>query len=533
MRLAGLCDSVYGDVYIETMSVSTKHAKKKPCTCRLLRPSGLLVCVCFCLFVCLVSAGVPTHAATYYVAETGSDSQGDGSLAAPWASIDFAISQVQGGDEVLVRPGTYFGRQRLDRQFDDWVRVRSEVQYAAKLRYDNGAALIAYSATHVVIEGFDIAHAPDNTGALVIQIQDLLGAVAGEGDGSDAVVSNIILRNNIIHSSTNNDLLKVNNGAQDILVEGNLFFNQAGSDEHIDINSVLRVTVQDNIFLNTSARTNTSSFVVIKDSNGNSDSLLGARDITVRRNVFLNWFGSSGQSFLRVGEDGTSHYEAVGVLIENNLLLGNSAALMRAALTIQGSQDVTVRNNTVSGDLPARSYAARLIAGDTNPGNDALVFLGNVFTDPTGTMDNEGYSGVDVFDAPADQNQQVSLNTNLFFNGANPVPADNGQFVSAYDDANAVFADPLLASPEGLVAPVWDGLQFADGSSTIGEAFRRLVDQHAVPGPGSPLIDPDSLSNAAEEDILGRERGVTPDLGAYESNPPLQRIFADRFEFGD
>ena len=47
---------------------------------------------------------------------------------------------------------------------------------------------------------------------------------------------------------------EVNNGAEDALIEGNLFFNQSGSDEHIDINSVVGVTVQDNIFINTAER---------------------------------------------------------------------------------------------------------------------------------------------------------------------------------------------------------------------------------------------------------------------------------------
>ena len=60
-----------------------------------------------------------------------------------------------------------------------------------------------------------------------------------------------------------------------------------------------------NIFFNDfagSGRSNnndTSSHIVIKDSN------LGSHNITVRRNVFLNWEGSTGSNFILIGEDRT------------------------------------------------------------------------------------------------------------------------------------------------------------------------------------------------------------------------------------
>lgn len=483
------------------------------------------------LFVAaLVAASWSVESAELWVASDGSDATGDGSAGNPWATITHAVDNAVDGDEVLVRPGLYSGRQQLRREFDVPVVVRSEVPYAAKLRHDAGAALIAFTARNVVIEGFDIAHAPDNAGALVIQVQDLLGAVNGSADGTDPVVSGIVFRNNIIHSSTNNDLLKVNNGAEDVLIEGNLFFNQAGSDEHIDINSVVGVVVQDNIFMNTAARPDTSSFVVIKDSNGDSDTVLGTRQVTVRRNVFLNWYGSSGQSFVRLGEDGTANFEAIDILVENNLMLGNSGDLMRTPLTIQGSRDVVFRNNTLSGDMPSRSFAGRLIAGPANPSNENLVFVNNVWSDPTGTMGSEAFSGVDLFDAPPDQTESALLDNNLYFNGGNPIPIDGGQLLDFTDDANALVGAPLLPDPAALVAPEWNGTALADGSATIREAFLRLVADWAVPAGGSPLIDAADPASTAIEDILGQLRGDRPDLGAFETNPADDTIFADGFE---
>jgi len=481
------------------------------------------------LFVALLATS-RAGATIWYVASDGDDASGDGSAGNPWATITHAVDSAADGDEVLVRPGIYNARQRLRREFDVPVVVRSEVPYAAKLRHDAGAALIAFTARNIVIEGFEIAHAPDNTGALVIQVQDLLGAVNGSADGTDPVVSGIVFRNNIIHSSTNNDLLKVNNGAENILIEGNLFFNQSGSDEHIDINSVIGVTVQDNIFMNTAARPDTSSFVVIKDSNANSDSVLGTRQVVVRRNVFLNWYGSSGQSFVRLGEDGTANFEAIDILVENNLMLGNSGDLMRTSLTIQGSRDVVFRNNTLSGDMPSRSFAGRLIASPANPRNRDLEFVNNVYSDPAGTMGSEAFSGVDLFDAPPDQTDSALLDNNLYFSGGGPIPVDNGQFLDFTDDANALVGDPLLADPAALVAPEWNGTAFTDGSATIREAFERLVADWAVPQGGGPLIDAGDPASSATEDILGQLRGELPDLGAFETNPADDTIFADGFE---
>jgi hypothetical protein len=468
-------------------------------------------------------------AADVHVAVGGSDSSGDGSIANPWATIDFAIDQVSGGDRILVGPGTYTGRSRLDREFDPPVTILAEPRYQAKLQYDGGAAIVVFTGRNLIVEGFEITHAPGNTGALVVQVQDLLGAVSGSAGGTDPVVSGIVFRDNIIHTSTNNDLLKVNNGAENILIQGNLFYDQSGSDEHLDINSVIGVTIEDNVFFNTTARPDTSSYIVVKDSNGSDDTVLGVQDVTIRRNVFLNWNGNGGQSFVRFGEDGTAFFETDGALVENNLMLGNSVDLMRTSLTIQGSNGIVVRNNTVVGDLPSRSFAGRLITGGANLPNANLVFTQNVWSDSTGTMGSEAFSGVDLFDAPAGQTASALLEANLYYNGGNAIPADNGQALRFADDASPILGDPLLPDNSALIPPTWNGTQFADGSSTIQEVFLRLVEDYGTPAAGSLAIDAGEPLLSSSEDILGRLRGNAPDLGAVETNG-IDRLFVDGFE---
>lgn len=454
-------------------------------------------------------------AQTFYVATTGSDQPANGSAQNPWQSISYAFDQVPDGATILVSPGLYSGRVRLDRQFNSGITIRSSQPYQARLRHNDGAVVICFTCAGVTLEGFDIAHATSNTGALVIQIQT-------------TQVSRVTLRNNIIHDSTNNDLLKINNGARDVLVEGNMFYNQQGSDEHIDVNSVENVTIRDNVFFNTQSQSSTSSFIVIKDSNGTSDGIVGSQRIRVQRNVFFNWQGSNAQGFIRVGEDGTANFEAQDVVIENNLLLGNSSQMQRSALTVQGSKDVIFRFNTVVGDLPSRSFAARLLAVDSNQANQNIQFNNNIWSDPSGSMGGEGYFGADVFDAPSGDNASVVLQRNLYFNGGLAIPADTAQEVRVSQDVQRIVADPLLPVLTGVPIPSYNGSSFNGGFASIRAVFEHLVNQYGRPAQNSVVVNAGLVVGAPQVDILGALRDTQPDIGSVEvgattPRPPVNR----------
>lgn len=463
-------------------------------------------------------------AQTFYVASDGVDSAGrDGSIAQPWATITFALDRVPDSSTILVRPGLYLGRVRIRGNFVAGVTVRSEIPYQARLRADE-AILTVYNDNAdiqgITIEGFDIAHSGPGAAPLLVQIQD----------GFGRETSRITLRDNIFHDSYNNDLVKINNGASQIVVEGNLFYNQTGSDEHIDANSVDQVRIEGNVFFNDFAAsgrpvpTNTSSYIVIKDSNGADDEYLGARNVTIRRNLFFHWEGSSGSNFVLLGEDGTANFEADGVLVENNLMLGDSANTMRAAFGCKGVRNVVFRANTIAGNLPSLAFAMRLNTEGANQANANIAFYNNIWSDPTGTME-------DFSDTPPGQTSSFTIDRNLYWNNGQPIPEDAGELVNPSDDANARTGDPLLPSQAGLQRPVWLPAmnQFNGGYARIADAFMALAILYGQIGSGSAAIDQARADQMPADDLLGQPRGASPDLGAWELQS-ADGLFANGFE---
>nr|HQV34106.1 hypothetical protein [Calditrichia bacterium] len=445
----------------------------------------------FNIFAILLFFGSTVLAQTFYVATDGNNGSGNGSQNSPWETIEYAIDQVPDGSTILVKPGTYFGRSRLDGQFSQGVTIRSEVPYQAKLRNDTRVITIYGTSSNpisgITLEGFDMAHDGPGSGDIIIHIQG----------GGDFSTSNITLRNNILHDSYNNDILKINNGATEVLVEGNMFYNQTGEDEHIDINGVTEITVQDNIFFNDfegSGRTNdnsTGSFIIVKDSNGNQGTFNGSHDIFIRRNLFFNYQGNPGSYFVLIGEDGQPYHEAFDVMIENNLMLGNSGNIIRAAFGVKGARDITFRHNTVSGNLPAMAFAMRLNIEDDNPNNENINFYNNIWSDPTGTMGaQDPNQSNDFSDTPPGETNSFALNNNLYWNGGTTLPNDNAELINYDDDANRVEGDPQLADPAAMLLPRWDPQNnlFADGSATIRQAFTYIVQQYATPGSGSRAL---------------------------------------------
>jgi hypothetical protein len=201
--------------------------------------------------------------------------------------------------------------------------------------------------------------------------------------------------------------------------------------------------------------------------------------------------------------------------------LGNSPNVMRAPFGVKGGRDITFRNNTVIGDLPSLAYAMRLNTEGSNPPNEEIHFYNNVWSDPTGTMGAENPSRPDDFsDTPIGQTSSFELNNNLYWNGGFDLPYDVSELINYTDDTQRIVADPLFPEQDGILLPRWDPTTgtFADGSTTIRQAFEHLVISYGVPSEGSPVIDAADPGQSPSEDILGNSRSLDgmPDLGAYE-----------------
>jgi hypothetical protein len=477
----------------------------------------------------LSSCGLAHAQQTFYVATTGSDVPSAGSQASPWASITYALDRVPDNSLVLVRPGTYTGRIRIRGQFTQGVVVRSELPYQARLRASEAVLTIYNDNANIegiTIEGFDIAHTGAGAAALVVQIQD----------GFATETRRITLRDNILHDSYNNDILKINNGASEIRVVGNMFYNQNGSDEHIDINSVDDVIVDSNVFFNdfqSSGRVNgndTASFIVVKDSNASDDEYLGARNVVIQRNLMLNWQGSVGSGFILFGEDGTANFEAFNCLAENNLLIGNAANTMRSPLGVKGSRDITFRHNTVVGDLPANAYATRINREGSNPAIENIRFVHNVFADLSGSM--QDFS--DTLAADLSTTRPSTLSRNLYFNNGNALPFDGSDVLNISNDASRIESNPVLPSQGSLSTPYYiaNTGQFNGGYLTIRAAFVDLVERYGRPGSGSAVFGAANLPNEIPTtDILGTPRAASADLGAVQRLAPSNdQVFKNGFE---
>src|SRR5687768_18517328 len=58
------------------------------------------------LFIQLITFAADAAGATYYLSTTGSNSN-SGTSSAPWKTFSFAVAQLQAGDTLLLKDGTY------------------------------------------------------------------------------------------------------------------------------------------------------------------------------------------------------------------------------------------------------------------------------------------------------------------------------------------------------------------------------------------------------------------------------------------
>lgn len=478
----------------------------------------------FCVWMCCAVLGwgaatKTARAAEYHVATDGDDDSGDGSAANPWRTIQHAVNTgvpAAGGDTILVADGVYAEMNTITRGFSARVTVRAANAYGATLTNVDGGqeALRVYvnGSANVTIEGFVITNAhpsyPCDGGReqyYLIHIQD---------------ASDVTLRNNIIFGAnapgTCNEVVKINRGSDvymtNVVLRGNVLYDpaNAGGADILDAVRPGELDICDNIFWGNPQKNRSQSFITLKRQAPAPANPRQPRYI-IRRNIFLNWGGKTDQAFLQFGEDGVDTPEISDALVENNLFIGNSAARMAAPMQFKGPRQIVVRHNTIVGDLPSGSFGFRVGTEGSNPTVQDIQIQNNIFSDPTGTMEDRFFNAYGDVDLGS-----VTLATNLFWNAQNGLP-QSGDLLPT-DDPTLVNADPHIdADQQNLTLPRWDTDTgaFESGATTIREEFLRLVETYGALGDGSGAIDR-GTGQAPADDIRRQARDGHPDLGAYE-----------------
>jgi hypothetical protein len=473
------------------------------------------LCVLFVVVVGLARpSGAAPRACEYWVAPWGSNS-GPGTAGQPWATLAHAAATAADNScTIWFEDGVYPGEQQIKRRFNTPTTFKAIHPYRAAFEND-GPTLNVDGARNLLFEGFEFRHSGPGAADLVIAIHS---------DGESVWAEDIILRNNVIHDSYSDDLLKIYNGVRWAVVEGNVFYNQGPNEQHMDVNGVADLVIRGNIFFNDyvgSGRSipgDTKNFVVVKDSGAGDDGLTGSHRVTIDGNVFLNWQGERA-FFVKLGGDGQPFFEAEDINLLNNLFIGNSSLPHAGILGVGGGRNVTFNNNTVVGDSPGIAYAMDVYMGGSNPVNQNIYFYNNIWADPTGTMGVVEPGDPGRFSkGESSEVQNLVLDGNLYWNGGNALP--DGQLVAPEtDDAHRLVANPGLNSNQaGILLPRLDQAASLGGGLTIREEFVRLVEQYgAIPG-ASPAANSAVSSRAPDHDILGRARSGAPDMGAYESD---------------
>ncbi len=455
-------------------------------------------------------------AGTYYVAVNGNDAAGDGSRVKPWKTIERATQRIaDDGSTIVLLDGLYEQSLSVPRQFSKLCTIRAENPYRARLCSPHGhnRLLTCYATANVTFRGLELFGSGGTQDEYLIHI-------------STPKTHHLLFDDCIIHDCYNNDMVKVNDFTHHIVFRNCVFFNQTDheGDQHLDINTVVDIAVEDSMLFNDYAGSGRPSanrsqgFVVVKNS-GSTPNV--TRRIAFRRNIFLGWDGKPDQAYLLLGEDGKPFYEAQDVLIENNLFLHHSPVRSWGTLLLKGGlRGITIRANTVLGHPNVKwsgAFAAVCLRIDENPPMGDLIFANNIWCDPTGNMPRFTMSDAHVF-APA---SKQAISNNIYWNGGKTIPVETKDVMVPDRDGKKLLLDPQLGNPAGLTLPRWDAAEgrFSSGQETIRGEFKRLVDRYATLGGESPAMHAADPSCMPPDDILGNPRGDRPDIGCFQKSP--------------
>lgn len=431
-------------------------------------------------------------ASSIFVATTGNDSSGLGTLSSPYATLRRAVNRANPGDTIILRTGTYAGNVTVSdsnitiKSYDgEWAKIRSSnanSSVPATLRFD-------YDAWNCQLQRIEIA------GGYYYSVMTLSNWDSGATNERGA--SNLTIEDCKIHNS-GRDVIKITPGSNDVVIRRCEIYNSGRRDpsnaEGIDNVNGDRMVLQDSYIHDI-----TTTGVYAKG---------GAAACVIERNLFnkigqvgimlggatdLEWFDDSNTRF----------YESIDNIARNNIVMNTKMA----GIGLYASLRPRVYNNTVVNAAKAAQGAVLLTAIDhylasgerVRTPNKDVMFVNNIVT-------QSASSSRPMFDIRAGALKgTLEINNNRYY--------DAGGAAQFWDERGG---QVYYGGLEG-----WRAHVGGDASSTEGNP---LLDGNQHLAPGSPAINGGMALNNPGTDYDNASRVGVLDIGADEYNAgiPLQ-----------
>ncbi len=449
-------------------------------TLRLLRALALIA------LATLVIAGT-AHGATLYVATTGSNTTGTGSLNSPWATIQFAINNAAftPGSEIVVQDGTY-APFYVDKS-GSTAALRYTVRAAGTnarildtVVYDDKPASIHVARSYVTIDGFIVD--ANKTVADTNGVRSRGIRVSGL---PTAHVFDVRILNNKV---SNAGWVGISTSyAENVLIEGNEIFNTLGQHGVYVANSADGPVIRRNVSHHNAwagIQINSDPATTVNPGPPADGIIYNA---VVEQNIVYNNGAGGGGSF-----DFASirNSRIVNNLSYNNV--GKGIVLWDDGFDpAYGSKDNLVANNTVVIPASSSQHALSMRNGSTGNTlrNNILLHLGN-------------------FDS-------VAIDSTSAAAGAGGTFSSNYNIVTKFEDTSG----SLITLAQWRSQTGQDLNSFTATTSI----FNNFAGNDFTLATGSAAINAGTTVALVTNDLLGtaRPQGIAYDIGAYEKQSAL------------
>ena len=460
--------------------------------------SLLLIISALCIFTPRV------HAATYYVSNTGADTN-TGSLASPWKTLVYAATKLAPGDTLMIRAGIY----------------KERVTFAKSGTSSQPIKIMSYTGETAVVDGnYEIP--PAAYSALLVfsgsyQQVDGLEVRNSFGQGIEISGANITLSHIVSHDNLDHGIIAWQ--SSDAIVQDSTIYNNAKS-------------LEDGI--HHFGRTNYSTGL---------SAAVGADKTILRRNKIYNNWGEGLSTFNAtntimedniVYDNSKNVYlsDTAGMLVQRNLVYctpGNkwrlSSIVTQHGINFQDeeqkpeSDNVTVINNVVVGCVTNFKW----YPFTSNSSMKNVLIANNVFVNATGTTSDAAFTIAAAKDIVHSNRRIIN----------NIIEQDDSKTIGSFAAPNEgiIFSNNIWskAPPSNMMGTnslVTDPKLAKTGSITPGS----LTAEYFTLTASSPAIDKGANLTEVNSDFFKATRpiGVAFDIGAHEykagaitpTNPP-------------